>query len=198
MLRNGHREPRRSTQASLAVHDRVRDSKHLRPIKNVRIIRAVLTRVLTSVPAPPARHRGRYRVGPADLGDPCVRNGPKPTGEVSLTALGTYDGGGLGRAEIVAFSAASDRMAISNDDQVSVDIVSIVDPTNPTLVASADLSRYGDGVNGVAASVSSTPNWNTATGADMSTMNRDSTHPLATSWSPGPRTTRPQVGGNVL
>jgi len=76
---------------------------------------------------------------------------PEPSGTVTLTALGTYDGGGLARAEIAAFDAASARMFISNDDENQVDIVDISDPTAPTLVSSVDMSAYGDGVNGVAA-----------------------------------------------
>lgn len=76
---------------------------------------------------------------------------PIPSGSVTLTALGTFDGGGLGHAEIVAFDPTSDRMFVSNDEEVAVDIVSIADPTAPALVASFDVRPYGDGVNGVAA-----------------------------------------------
>jgi LPXTG-motif cell wall-anchored protein len=76
---------------------------------------------------------------------------PSPSGTVSLTALGTFDGGGVDRAEIVAFDPASSRMFVSNGDAVAVDIVSISDPADPTLVTTFDLTPYGDGVNGVAA-----------------------------------------------
>ena len=76
---------------------------------------------------------------------------PTPSGTVTIEALGTFDGGGLARAEIVAFDPSSDQVIISNDDEVAVDIVSIADPTAPTLVASVDMSSYGDGVNGVSA-----------------------------------------------
>ena len=31
-----------------------------------------------------------------------VADAPEPSGSVTLTALGTYDGGGLARAEVVA------------------------------------------------------------------------------------------------
>ncbi len=75
---------------------------------------------------------------------------PTPSGTVTLTALGTFDGGGFEHAEIVAFDPSSDRMFISNNEENAVDIVSIADPTAPTLVASFDMSDYGDGVNGVA------------------------------------------------
>jgi len=45
-----------------------------------------------------------------------VADAPEPSGSVTLTALGTYDGGGLARAEVVAYDASSSRMAVSNDD----------------------------------------------------------------------------------
>lgn len=80
-----------------------------------------------------------------------VADAPEPSGSVTLTALGTYDGGGLARAEVVAYDASSARMAVSNDDLNRVDIIDIADPTSPTLVTSVDMSEYGDGVNGVAA-----------------------------------------------
>ncbi len=76
---------------------------------------------------------------------------PAPSGTVTVEALGTYDGGGFAHAEIVAFDSSSDRMIVSNDEEVTVDIVSIADPTSPALVAAVAMSEYGDGVNGVAA-----------------------------------------------
>lgn len=39
-----------------------------------------------------------------------VADAPEPSGSVTLTALGTYDGGGLARAEVVAY----DRELIPN------------------------------------------------------------------------------------
>ena len=80
---------------------------------------------------------------------------PPKSGDVSLIALGTFDGyadqgeNAEGYAEIVAFDATSDRMFISNDVQQRLDIVSIADPTNPTLVTSVDITPYGTGINGV-------------------------------------------------
>jgi len=80
---------------------------------------------------------------------------PPDGGEITLRALGTYDGfvdqdeNAEGYAEIVAFDPASDRMFISNDVQQRLDIVSIADPTNPTLVTSVDVTPYGTGINGV-------------------------------------------------
>ncbi|MBL6636482.1 MAG: choice-of-anchor I family protein [Ilumatobacteraceae bacterium] len=80
-----------------------------------------------------------------------IADAPEPSGSVTLTALGTYDGGGLARAEVVAYDASSALMAVSNDDLNRVDIIDISDPTSPALVTSVDMSEYGDGVNGVAA-----------------------------------------------
>lgn len=100
-----------------------------------------------------------------------VADAPEPSGSVTLTALGTYDGGGLARAEVVAYDASSSRMAVSNDDLNQVDIIDISDPTSPTLVTSVDMSEHGDGVNGVAAhngvfvaGVEREPSYDSATG----------------------------------
>lgn len=68
----------------------------------------------------------------------------------SLVPVGTYDGGGYGRSEIVAFDAATDRMFINNGTLNRIDIVSIANVTSPTLVTSFDVSPYGSGVNSVA------------------------------------------------
>jgi len=104
---------------------------------------------------------------------------PTSDGGVTLEALGTFDGGGLAHAEIVAYDASSERIFISNDDEVAVDIVSIADPTSPTLVTSFDVSAYGDGVNGVAvhrgivaAAVERDPVFDAATGVATPTNGR--------------------------
>ena len=104
---------------------------------------------------------------------------PTSDGGVTLEALGTFDGGGLAHAEIVAYDASSERIFISNDEEVAVDIVSIADPTNPTLVTSFDVSAYGDGVNGVAvhrgivaAAVERDPVFDAATGVATPTNGR--------------------------
>ena len=104
---------------------------------------------------------------------------PTSDGGVTLEPLGTFDGGGLAHAEIVAYDATSERIFISNDEEVAVDIVSIADPTNPTLVTSFDVSAYGDGVNGVAvhrgivaAAVERDPVFDAATGVATPTNGR--------------------------
>jgi len=104
---------------------------------------------------------------------------PTSEGGVTLEPLGTFDGGGLAHAEIVAYDASSERVFISNDEEVAVDIVSIADPTNPTLVTSFDVSAYGDGVNGVAvhrgivaAAVERDPVFDASTGVATATNGR--------------------------
>lgn len=82
---------------------------------------------------------------------------PTSLGGVTLTALGTYDGfvdqgeNAEGYAEIVAHDPGSQRMFVSNDVQQRMDIISIADPSAPTLVTSVDVTPYGTGINGVAA-----------------------------------------------
>ncbi|MEY3617968.1 MAG: hypothetical protein RL726_666 [Actinomycetota bacterium] len=76
---------------------------------------------------------------------------PIAAGGLQLVPVGTYDGGGLARAEIVSYDAASKRMFINNGDQNRIDIVSIADPTSPTLVSSFDVSSYNGYTNSVAA-----------------------------------------------
>lgn len=57
----------------------------------------------------------------------------------------------MARAEIVAFDPSSKRMFINNGSQNRVDIVSITDPTSPTLVSSIDISSYNGYTNSVTA-----------------------------------------------
>jgi LPXTG-motif cell wall-anchored protein len=76
---------------------------------------------------------------------------PIAAGGLQLVPVGTFDAGGLARAEIVAFDAASERMFINNGAQNRIDIVSIADPAAPTLVSSFDISAYGGYANSVAA-----------------------------------------------
>lgn len=76
---------------------------------------------------------------------------PLAAGGLELVPVGTYDGGGLARAEIVAFDPSSKRMFINNGSQNRVDIVSITDPAAPTLVSSIDISSYNGYTNSVTA-----------------------------------------------
>ncbi|MEY2641989.1 MAG: hypothetical protein RLZZ368_636 [Actinomycetota bacterium] len=76
---------------------------------------------------------------------------PIAAGGLQLVPVGTFDAGGLARAEIVAFDAASERMFINNGAQNRIDIVSIADPAAPTLVSSFDVTSYNGYTNSVAA-----------------------------------------------
>ncbi|MCY4271781.1 MAG: choice-of-anchor I family protein [bacterium] len=84
------------------------------------------------------------------LGQAAWAQPPTAEGSVSLLPLGTYHGGGPGRAEIVAFDPSTDHMFITNGDQNTLEVVSIADPAAPVLVTSVDMSPYGDGINSVA------------------------------------------------
>lgn len=68
-----------------------------------------------------------------------------------LTALGVYaTPEGEGGSEIVAFDAATTQVYSTNGASNSIDIISILDPSAPTLVTSIALDAYGDGVQSVA------------------------------------------------
>lgn len=79
------------------------------------------------------RHRARLSAGLSALavGLTLITTGtvakavpPIGAGGLQLVPVGTYDGGGLARAEIVAFDASSKRMFINNGSQNRIDIVS--------------------------------------------------------------------------
>jgi len=76
---------------------------------------------------------------------------PIAAGGLTLVPVGTYDGGGEAKAEIVSYDAASKRMFINNGALNRIDIVSIADPTAPSLVSSFDITPYGTYTNSVAA-----------------------------------------------
>jgi hypothetical protein len=64
-------------------------------------------------------------------------------------ATGTFDEGG---SEISAYHAGTQQLFIINGAANVVDVVSIADPSTPTLVSQIDLSEYGDGPTSVAVS----------------------------------------------
>ncbi|MBD3801549.1 MAG: esterase-like activity of phytase family protein, partial [Campylobacterales bacterium] len=69
---------------------------------------------------------------------------------LSLEKVGAYESGKKGGSEISAFDSASKQLFITNGADNKLDIVSLADVTNPTLVGSVDLSPYGAGVQSVA------------------------------------------------
>ncbi|MFM8846658.1 MAG: choice-of-anchor I family protein [Actinomycetota bacterium] len=87
----------------------------------------------------------------ATTGTVAIAVPPIAAGGLQLVPVGTYDGGGYARAEIVSYDAASKRMFINNGAQNRIDIVSIENPASPTLVSSFDVSSYNGYTNSVAA-----------------------------------------------
>ncbi|ASC70219.1 hypothetical protein XM38_011490 [Halomicronema hongdechloris C2206] len=74
-----------------------------------------------------------------------------PAEAARLKALGTFETGLFdeGAAEIAAYDGSS-RLFVTNANANSIDILDIVDPTNPAKVNTIDLSSFGGGVNSVA------------------------------------------------
>ena len=69
---------------------------------------------------------------------------------VDLTPIGTYASGIVGGSEIVAHDPATQRLFVTNGGANRIDIVSIADPSAPSLVSSIDLAPFGGNVNSVA------------------------------------------------
>jgi 2',3'-cyclic-nucleotide 2'-phosphodiesterase/3'-nucleotidase/5'-nucleotidase len=87
------------------------------------------------------------------LGDEGVSE-PAPEVPAALTVLGTYATGVFdeGAAEINAYDPATQRLFVVNADAVTVDVLDISDPTNPTRIFQIDASEMGAGANSVAVS----------------------------------------------
>ncbi|NEQ98531.1 MAG: hypothetical protein F6K30_17725 [Cyanothece sp. SIO2G6] len=73
---------------------------------------------------------------------------------IELSLLGTYATGIFDEsaAEIPAYDPATQQLFVTNGDTDAVDVLSISDPTTPTLAASLDVSTFGGGVQSVAVS----------------------------------------------
>ncbi len=76
---------------------------------------------------------------------------PAQAAGFSLEPLGTYATGLFdeGAAEISAYDSVTQRLFVTNANSNSIDILSISDPTQPSLFSSIDLSPYGGSVNSV-------------------------------------------------
>jgi 2',3'-cyclic-nucleotide 2'-phosphodiesterase/3'-nucleotidase/5'-nucleotidase len=74
-----------------------------------------------------------------------------PALDLDLVPLGTYESGLFDEsaAEIVAHDPNSQRLFIVNAFANSIDVVSIADPSNPTLVSTVDMSPYGGGLTSI-------------------------------------------------
>lgn len=74
-----------------------------------------------------------------------------PASAVTLSFQGRFDSGrGEDSAEIGAFDPASNQLAITNSSDNTIDLVSILDPTNPILNSTIELDAFGAGINSVA------------------------------------------------
>lgn len=68
---------------------------------------------------------------------------------IAFAPIGTYATGLIGQsaAEIVTYDPVSKTLYAVSAAAAKVDIISIIDPTNPTKIGEIDLSPYGAGVN---------------------------------------------------
>jgi hypothetical protein len=62
---------------------------------------------------------------------------------IALQPIGTFDAGGAGSAEIVAFDAGSKRLFVVNAQTRTVDIVDARNPRQPTRITTIDTSTLG-------------------------------------------------------
>lgn len=72
--------------------------------------------------------------------------------QISLERIGRYDTGITleSAAEILGYDAPTQRLFVTNASANAIDVLSIADQTQPTLVRSIDLKPFGGGVNSVA------------------------------------------------
>lgn len=81
----------------------------------------------------------------------CGGDGGEPTPvSLNLEAIGQYQGGAAGAAEITAYDAASKRLFVVNGANGTVDVLDMSDPGNPRKISSLDVSGLGDSANSVA------------------------------------------------
>lgn len=75
-----------------------------------------------------------------------------PANALNLKPIGTYNTGIFdeGAAEISAYDPITQRLFITNANANTIDVLSISDPTNPSLLFNINLNLYGGGVNSVA------------------------------------------------
>ncbi|MCE2990095.1 MAG: choice-of-anchor I family protein [Burkholderiales bacterium] len=69
---------------------------------------------------------------------------------VSLTKIGTFEGGALGAAEITAYDSGSRRLFVVNGANGTVDVLDIANLAAPTRVGVINVSAIGAAVNSVA------------------------------------------------
>ncbi|MEO1340580.1 MAG: choice-of-anchor I family protein, partial [Cyanobacteria bacterium J06635_13] len=71
---------------------------------------------------------------------------------IELTPIGLFDTGIFddGAAEIPAFDAASQQLFVTNGANDTIDVLDLIDPSNPTLAFAIDIAPFGGGINSVA------------------------------------------------
>jgi len=69
---------------------------------------------------------------------------------LSMTRIGSFDGGALGAAEITAFDAASKRLFVVNGANGTLDVLDLTDPTKPSRISTLSVAAFGGVVNSVA------------------------------------------------
>jgi hypothetical protein len=81
-----------------------------------------------------------------------AKSGNAAQKNITLDPLGTYATGLVddAAAEIVAYDPATMRLFVINAGANTVDVLSLADPSTPSLLFSIDASPYGGGVNSVA------------------------------------------------
>lgn len=78
---------------------------------------------------------------------------PAPTLDLSLVPIGRFTNNGpfnLSASEIVAHDPATQRLFIVNGRDRRIDVLSILNPANPTRIGTVDMTPYGAVVNSVA------------------------------------------------
>lgn len=75
---------------------------------------------------------------------------PTATNALTITPVGTYNGGEVAAAEIVGYDPTTKRAFISNGFTLAIDIVDFSDQASPALVTSVDITPYGDDITSVA------------------------------------------------
>lgn len=80
------------------------------------------------------------------------KQAPAPTGQLTLTHLGSFSNGtaGSNSAEIVAYDSASKRLFIANSIGAKIDIVDFQNPLLPALVTSISVNPAYGNINSVA------------------------------------------------
>ncbi len=69
---------------------------------------------------------------------------------ISLSKIGSFNGGALGAAEITAFDATSKRLFVVNGANRTADVLDLTDPTSPKRVGTISVAAFGGVVNSVA------------------------------------------------